>query len=328
MSNIALFNSGAALPSYLKTVELDETTKNLAGNAGGGGKRISIRGSVFRMLVNGEELMINEDRAMNVIVVASSVVGRTYYEGAYDEAVAAKAPTCWSADGAKPNEDVKEPQATTCMSCPQNIKGSGQGESRACRYSQRLAVVLEGDMSGDVYQLSLPATSIFGSAEQGQKMPMQAYARFLAQYKIPVGAVITEMRFDTSSATPKLTFSAVRPLTEAEYQVCKDQGNTEEAKRAITMTVSQTDAVQDAEEPFQQPAAVIEPPKPVAKPAAAKPAPAPKAEPAPVVVDEPEVLEPEVVAPEVIAEPTKVEKPAEAPEVNAEISNLLDEWEV
>jgi hypothetical protein len=52
-------------------------------------------------------------------------------------------------------------------------------------------------MSGDVYQLSLPATSIFGSAEQGQKMPMQAYARFLAQYKIPVGAVITEMRFDT-----------------------------------------------------------------------------------------------------------------------------------
>lgn len=320
MSNIALFNSGAALPSYLKSVELDETTKNLAGNAGGGGKRISIRGSVFRMLVNGEELMINEDRAMNVIVVASSVVGRTYYEGAYDEAVAAKAPTCWSADGAKPNEDVKEPQATTCMSCPQNIKGSGQGESRACRYSQRLAVVLEGDMSGDVYQLSLPATSIFGSAEQGQKMPMQAYARFLAQYKIPVGAVITEMRFDTSSATPKLTFSAVRPLSEAEYQVCKDQGNTDEAKRAITMTVSQTDAVQDAEEPFQQPTTVIEPPKPAAKPAAAKPAPAPKAEPV--------VVEPEVLEPEVIAEPTKVEKAAEAPEVNEEISNLLDEWEV
>jgi len=328
MSNIALFNSGAALPSYLKTVELDETTKNLAGNAGGGGKRISIRGSVFRMLVNGEELMINEDRAMNVIVVASSVVGRTYYEGAYDEAVAAKAPTCWSADGAKPNEDVKEPQATTCMSCPQNIKGSGQGESRACRYSQRLAVVLEGDMSGDVYQLSLPATSIFGSAEQGQKMPMQAYARFLAQYKIPVGAVITEMRFDTSSATPKLTFSAVRPLNEDEYQTCKAQGETEEAKRAITMTVSQTDAVEDKEEPFQQPAAVIEPPKTVAKPATK---PAPKAEPAPVVVKEepaPVAEEPEVLEPEVIAEPVKVVKEeAPAPVADESISNLLDEWE-
>jgi hypothetical protein len=317
MSNIALFNSGAALPSYLKTVELDETTKNLAGNAGGGGKRISIRGSVFRMLVNGEELMINEDRAMNVIVVASSVVGRTFYEGAYDEAAAAKPPACWSADGAKPNDDVKEPQATTCMSCPQNIKGSGQGESRACRYSQRLAVVLEGDMSGDVYQLSLPATSIFGSADQGQKMPMQAYARFLAQYKIPVGAVITEMRFDTSSATPKLTFSAVRPLDESEYQACKAQGETDEAKRAITMTVSQTDAVEDKEEPFQQPAAVIAPPKPVAKPAAK-----PVAKPA-VQVTEPEVLEPEV-----IIEPTKVEKAVEAPEGDTEISNLLDEWEV
>jgi len=84
------------------------------------------------------------------------------------------------------------------------------------------------------------------------------------------------MRFDTSSATPKLTFSAVRPLSEDEYQTCKAQGETEEAKRAITMTVSQTDAVEDKEEPFQQPAAVIEPPKSVAKPAAK---PAPKAEP-------------------------------------------------
>lgn len=311
MSNIALFNTGAGLPAYLKNVELDETTKNLAGNSGGGGKRISIRGGVYRMLVNGEELMVNEERAMNVVVVASSPVGRTFYEGTYDENAAAKPPACWSSDGSKPNADVKEPQASTCMSCPQNIKGSGQGDSRACRYSQRLAVVLEGDLSGDVYQLQLPATSIFGSADQGQKMPMQAYARFLAQYKIPVGAVVTEMRFDTSSATPKLTFSASRPLTEQEYQICQEQGKTDDAKRAITMTVSQTDGVKDPAEAFA-PAPKAEA-KPIAAPKATKPKPAPVEE---------------VPADDVIEEPAKVSKKVESPEVNSEITDLLDEWDV
>ena len=319
MSNIALFNNQAGLPTYLQNVELDETTKNLAGNGAGGGKRISIKGSVFRMMVNGEELMVNEDRAMNVVVVASSVVGRTYYEGTYDEKADAKAPVCWSPDGAKPHESITEPQAMTCMSCPQNIKGSGQGESRACRYSQRVAVVLEGDMSGDVYQLSLPATSIFGEANQGQKMPMQAYARFLAQYKLPIGSVVTEMRFDTASETPKLTFSAARPLTEAEYQTCKAKGESEDAKRAITMTVSQTDGVK--EEPFSTPAE--EPKKIEAPKAKAKPAPAP-VEAAPAV-EEPQVVEAEPA----IAEPTVVSATkAETPEVNQDISNLLDEWDV
>lgn len=308
MSNIALFNSGASLPAYLKSVELDETTKNLAGNSGAGGKRISIKGSVFRMLVNGEEIAVNEERAMNVIIINSSPVGRTYYEGTYDDKAEAKPPACWSADGAKPNADVANPQATTCMSCPQNIKGSGQGDSRACRYNQRLAVLLEGDLEGDIYQLSVPATSIFGSADQGQKMPMQAYARFLAQYKIPVGAVVTEMRFDTSSATPKLTFSATRPLSEAEYQLCKDRGVSDEAKRAVTMTVSPTDGVLDPADAFA--------PAPEAKPIAA---PVKKAKvvatPAPVEEDEE------------IVEPVKVEKVVKPVVESSAVTELLDEWD-
>ena len=312
MSNLTLFNTGAGLPAYLKNIELDETTKNLAGNTGSGGKRISIKGGVFRMLVNGEEIAVNEERAMNVIIINSSPVGRTFYEGTYGEGEAAKPPACWSPDGAKPSPDVKAPQASTCMSCPQNIKGSGQGDSRACRYNQRLAVLLEGDLDGDIFQLQLPATSIFGSADQGQKMPMQAYARFLAQYKIPVGAVVTEMRFDTSSATPKLTFSATRPLTEAEYQACSVRGASDEAKRAVTMTVSQTDNVKDSSEAFAP-----EPPKAEAKPIAApKPA---KPKPAPVVEDEDDVT---------IEEPVKVSKKPESPEVSAEITDLLDEWDV
>jgi hypothetical protein len=309
MSNMTIFSSGN-LPSYLKNIELDATTKNLAGSGGGGGsgnRRISIKGGVFRMMVNGEELMVNEERSMNVVIVASSPLGRTFYEGAYDSEAAPKAPSCWSPDNTKPAADVKTPQANTCMSCPQNIKGSGQGEARACRFNQRIAVVLEGDLSGDVYQLSLPATSIFGKGVDGQKLPMQAYVQTIAALKLPIGAVVTEMRFDTASATPKLIFRGIRPLEESEYVISKEQGLSDDATRAITMTVSQTDGVKAAEFAPTTPAPVaIEPPKPKAKPAPA---------PVPEIYDEP-----------AIDEPVKVSK-EDAPAPKADLLNLIDEWD-
>ena len=306
MSNMTIFQ-GSNLPAYLQNVELDATTKNLAGGSGGNNRRISIKGGVFRMMVNGEELMINEERAMNVVIVASSPLGRTFYEGTYDSEAAPKAPSCWSPDNTKPDAAVKEPQASTCMSCPQNIKGSGQGESRACRFNQRIAVVLEGDLSGDVYQLSLPSTSIFGKGVDGQKLPMQAYVQTIAALKLPIGAVVTEMRFDTASSTPKLVFRGIRPLEESEYAISVRQGQSEDALRAITMTVSQMDGVKPAAAPAAQQIAA-----PVSKAA-------PKAEAKPI---------PEINADDTsIDEPVKVPKEEAAPVEKSDLLNLIDEWD-
>jgi hypothetical protein len=110
------------------------------------------------------------------------------------------APACWSADGDRPDASVTSPQHQRCADCAQNQKGSGQGESRACRFSQRLAVVLENDVAGDVYQLTLPAQSIFGAADNG-KMPLQAYAKFLGAHGLPVTTVVTEWPAARSSAS-------------------------------------------------------------------------------------------------------------------------------
>lgn len=239
MSNVSLFKGG--LPSYLQTVELDETTKALMGG-GGGSKRISIRGGVFRMIVDGEEVAKNEDRSMNIVIVrAQPKVGRTFYEGTYVEGGEVKPPSCWSHDGVAPDASVKSPQSPQCATCPQNIKGSGQGDSRACRYSQRIAVVLENDIEGNVYQVSLPAKSIFGKPTSEDKMPMQAYVKYLAGHRTPVGAVVTQMRFDTSEAVPVLKFRAIRPLEEAEYLACREQAASPDAEAAVTMTVYQAD---------------------------------------------------------------------------------------
>jgi hypothetical protein len=272
MSNeMTLFAQGGnTLPAHLRNLELDATTKALMG--GGTGKRISIRGGVFRMIVGGKEVAQNDDRAMNVVLVRSAEkTSRSYYAGTYVEGQNA-APACYSNDGVTPAADSKNKQSPNCANCPQNIKGSGQGDSRACRFSHRLAVVLENNLEGDVYQLTLPAQSIFGTGDNG-KMPLQQYAKFLGGHGIPVTAVVTEMRFDTASATPKLTFRAMRPLSVDEMASAKSQGDTPDALNAVTMTVTQMDGGEA---------------KPTGSPFAEAPAPAAKAKAEPVdAVDEP-----------------------------------------
>ena len=241
MSEITLFKD--AVPAHIKARQLDDVTSSLAG--GSGVKRISIRGGVFRLMDGGQEIAVREDRALNMVVVnAAPNISRTFYEGTYEEGKTA-APDCWSADGVTPASDAAKPQASACADCPQNIKGSGAGDSRACRFSQRLAIVLDNDINGDVYQLTLPAQSIFGKPEN-DRMPMQSYAKYLKAQRTPITAVVTEARFDTKSATPRLTFKPIRWLEENEIDGAIAQSKSPAALQAITMTVAQVDKVEDA----------------------------------------------------------------------------------
>lgn len=321
MSNIALF-SGSAVPAFAKKAELSALAKSLAGGAGGGGgKRISIKGGVFRLMVDGKEVAAIDERFLDVVIVnAAPKIGRTFYMKAYD-GDAPSGPDCWSADGEKPDASSTNAQATNCASCPQNVKGSGQGESRACRYSQRLAVVLANDVDGDVMQLQLPATSIFGK-EEGENRPLQAYARYLAAQGVSPETLVTRMKFDTKSEAPKLHFKPMRWLTEDEYASSVEQGKTEDAKRAITMSVAQTDKVA----PMQ-----LEGIKPVAKAAAPAPVPAPAEEeeeapaPAPKRGRPPKAKAEEVAEEEV--EPTVRKEEKVVPAAKSSLAKLAAEWD-
>jgi hypothetical protein len=306
MSNdLAMLDVG--LPSYLKEVELDEATKALMGGTGGGGgvKRISIKGGVWRMMVNGKEIAKNEDRSMNVIVVAAAPkVSRTFYLKQFAEGGDITAPDCWSADGDVPDSKAVNPQSKRCVDCQQNVKGSGQGESRACRYSQRLALVLANDIKGDVFQLTLPAASIFGEGAPG-KWPLQTYAKMIGSRGIPITAVVTEMRFDTDSATPKLTFKPVRVLESGEHEVAIEQGKSTAAQRAITMTVAELDGAKMPRLENSRPMGELtkEEDAPAYERIAAK---------AEAVVEEPKKRD---------------SKKAEAVEEKKDLSKILDEWD-
>jgi hypothetical protein len=325
MSNVTIF-SGANVPAFARNNELSATAKALTGGTGIMTKRISIKGGVFRLVAGGKEITSIEDRHLDVVIVkAAPEVSRVFYEGAYDAAQATP-PACWSTDGKTPDKGVKTPQHTSCMGCAKNEAGSGTGNSRACRFQQRLAVVLANDMEGDVLQLTLPATSIFGK-EEGDKRPLQAFARFLAAQTPPVNPeqIVTRMKFDTRAESPKLFFAPVRWLTDDEYPIVVSQGETDDAKQAITMTVSQTDGVKAA--PMAIPGAA---PKAAAKPAPVveeegeaeeAPAPAPKAAKAkakPVVEadadDEPEVRK----------EPAKA---AAVPAKKSKLADIVSDWD-
>jgi hypothetical protein len=297
MSNMTLFKSGSVIPDYLREAS-DATTKDIAGSSGG--KSISIKGGVWRMVVGGEEVAKNEERAMNIVVIsAGKGVSRTFYADKYEEGKDIK-PACWSAEGVVPNEEVPTPQAKTCATCPQNIEGSGDGKSRACRYSKRLAVALENDISGNIYRLSVPAKSYFGKAD-GDKMPLQAYGKFLSGHGIPITGVVTEARFDTAEAVPVLKFRAVRPLERSEWEAAKAQSQTEDAMQAVEfkMVPSKADNKQ------------------VALPAAFKDADIPaKEEAAPVQAEE--VAEP-------VKRPSKAKAEA-APVTNSKVADILSDW--
>lgn len=231
MTALTLFQQ--ELPDYLKEVELNDLTKSLAGNTGS--KRISIRGAVFRLVVNGEEIAKNENRFMNVVIVNGAPdVARSYHASKYVPGETSP-PDCWSNDGKTPDASIEAPQALTCNECPQNINGSGQNNSKACRYLQRLAVVLADDIGGDVYQLTLPSKSVFGRGD-ADKMPFQQYAKYVGSQGRNIDQIVTEIRMDSDSDTPKLVFRPVRFLTREEWMSAKAQGSTPAAKSAVKQT--------------------------------------------------------------------------------------------
>jgi len=230
MSNdVALFEGLANVPDHLKG-ELSDVAKALGARAGGDGmKRVSFRGGVFRMLIGSKEIAQNDDRSMNMVIIkAAPGYARTYYNQSYKEGVIVT-PACWSDNGETPSSHVEEPQSNMCATCPQNVKGSGNGNAKACSYSARLAVVLEGDMKGDVYGVQFPAMSIWGEVENEKYESLQNYVKKLANFGYDVTKVVTEMRFDTSSAVPKMMFRAVRPLETDEYAIAKAKAGSPEA---------------------------------------------------------------------------------------------------
>jgi hypothetical protein len=196
-------------------------------------KRISIRDKMFTECSDQGNILVNSNK-YEAVIVNAAFVSRSYYEGEYDPDKL-MLPTCWSSDTQTPSFDVpqEQRQAARCMDCSHNIRGSGYKSSRACRFAQQIAV-LPVDRLQEVYQMRLPATSIFGQTRGGH-MPMKAYAEFLSNRNTPIVSVLTEIYFDDNSNTPKLFFKPIRPLRDEEFNVATHMITHVDTTQAITL---------------------------------------------------------------------------------------------
>lgn len=178
-----------------------------------------------------------------------------------------------------------------------NIDGSGaKGRGKACRFKRRIAVLVEGDPTGDIYQMSFAAKSLFGKGV-GNEHPFESYCNYLKANGEAPDTVVTKVMYDLDADTLTLKFKAVRHLTQDEADLVDAAFASGEAQRYIQLTTSEVDGAK------AQPAKVIE---------------APKA----TLFDEPEEEE--------AAEPVKrvAKKPAvvDAPVEDKGLSDLLGEW--
>jgi hypothetical protein len=240
MSEVSIFKQGGQVarerrePTELgKTLTANSTMRRLQTNVNG----------TFKRIINGEQIGDAIRGEIDVIIIAAlPAVSRVYYEAAYDPNATPTLPDCWSNLGDKPEAAAGNRQATSCALCPQNVKGSADNGGRACRYQRRLAVLVPGDPQKDIYQLNIPAKSLFGKGV-GNTMPFEQYNKFLVANGESADTVVTNVAYNLNADTMELVFTPMRQITDAEYQdVIAAQANPD-AQRYTIITAAQADGV-------------------------------------------------------------------------------------
>ena len=243
MSNLTLLNQD--LPDFLQSAGVSELTKQLAGRTTAGIKRIVPKNGIFRKTVGGEEMgKVKGD--LNVIVVsASPKVGRIFYAKQWTPEAEPSAPDCFSNNGRSPDANSASPQSESCDSCEQNIKGSGQGNSKACRYSRRIAVVLEEDfgtsLEGEVYQMNLASKSLFGDSVGDNTHPFESYTKYLANNGKSLDYVVTQLSFNEDNDNQSILFTPTRFINKGEHNVTSKVAAKPEVQKMVVMTPYQAD---------------------------------------------------------------------------------------
>lgn len=239
--NIAIVDT----PDFLQNAGISDLTKQLAGNKTGV-KRIVPKNGIFRKVVSGEEMGKLKGSLNAVIVNASPAVGRIFYAKQWSPDAEPTAPDCFSNDGRSPDPQAVNKQADRCDSCPMNIKGSGQGQSKACRYSRRLAVMLEDDfgtaLEGEVYQMNLASKSLFGESGSDRAWTFENYVKYLASNGKSIDWFVTQLSFNEDNDNQSLLFSPVRHISREEYAVTSKATASEDTKRLVVMTPYQADS--------------------------------------------------------------------------------------
>ena len=232
------------LPDFLQTAGVSELTKQLAGKAAGT-PRIVPKNGIFRKVVGGEEMGKVKGAIEAVIVNASPKVGRIFYAKQWTPEAEPTAPDCFSNDGQSPDAGSANPQSDRCDSCQQNIKGSGMGSSKACRYSRRIAMTLVEDfgtsLEGRVYQMNLASKSLFGDPVGDNTHPFEGYTKYLSNNGKSLDYVVTQISFNEDNDNQSVLFTPMRYITKEQFSVTSKLTTKPEVQKLVLMTPYQAD---------------------------------------------------------------------------------------
>ena len=157
-TDLALQSMMAQLPAFASS-DIDSGLASLASSAP---PRLSTKGGRISAIVDGA-VVAGPFIEMDIIIVGvfpeGRATSRVYYAGKYTEG-SNDSPTCASARGDVPDAGVEVPQAATCATCPQNVKGSADNGGTACGYTKRLAVMLP-TIPEMVFELRVSARGLF-----------------------------------------------------------------------------------------------------------------------------------------------------------------------
>jgi len=300
MSNLSIFKQAGAVSTTGKR-ELTGLAKSLAVTSNM--RRIATNtNGTFKRIINGEQNGNAIRGEFNAIIVdALPKVSRQFYAGKYDPNAKPTLPDCWSNLGDKPEAGATNKQASNCADCPQNIKGSGENGGRACRFQRRIAILLEGDPTGEVYQFNVPAKSLFGKGN-GNVHPFESYVKYLLGNGESPDTVVTNISYDLNAASMELLFTPLRGISDEEYALVQGAQADPETKKYVQLTVAAMDGAKAA------------PKKEAAKPAS-------------IVVrsDEPDDEEDEP-APTPVKRSAKPAAVEEAPAVTGDLVSIVNAW--
>lgn len=239
MSNLTIFEE----PSNLPTVRRESRRMDRMSSGGNSTmRRIQLsNGRTFKRVVNGEQIGKAAHDMLDVIIVDwLAKPSRKFYATAYNKEAKPTLPDCWSNDGIVPEASAKNKQHTTCNGCPKDIKGSAPNNKKACRYERRLAVLVAGDPSGDIYQITIPGASVF-SDNDGNVYGFEGYMKFLLASNEALDTVVTRLVYDAESDTAKIGFKPIRHLTEMEVAFVDAAQDDPATARYINLTAAAVD---------------------------------------------------------------------------------------
>lgn len=242
MSNVTIFKQNNAVSTAAKhgmtalgqSLAQTTTSRRISTNTNG----------TFKRIINGEQVGTAIRGEFNAIIVdVLPKVSRSFYASDYNPEAKPTLPDCWSNLGDKPEDNVPNKQSANCADCHQNVLGSGKGgKGRACRFQRRVALLLEGDPTGDVYQFNIPAKSLFGKGH-GNVHPFESYVKFLLANNESPDTVVTNIAYNLDAETMELQFTPLRGTTDEEYALVKAAQADPATHKLVVMTVAQADKV-------------------------------------------------------------------------------------